>query len=90
MSLISICSSRVAFLPIQIGDHVYIGEDSIVNAAQIGSYVYIGKNCVIGRHCLLRDCCCIADNTVLPPGTVGIIYMLNSYERNIAKFTSCF
>jgi len=60
----------VAFLPMTIGDHVYIGEDSVVNAASIGSYVYIGKNCVIGRHCILKDCCCICDNTVLPQGTV--------------------
>lgn len=40
-----VCS--VAFFPLHIGDHVFIGEDSIVNAAQVGSYVHIGKNCVI-------------------------------------------
>ena len=39
----------VAFFPLQIGDHVYIGEGSIVNAAVINSYVYIGKNVVIVR-----------------------------------------
>ena len=38
---------RVAFFPIHIGDNVFIGEDSIVNAAQVGSFVHIGKNCVI-------------------------------------------
>lgn len=38
---------RVAFFPLHIGDHVFIGEDSIVNAAQVGNYVHIGKNCVI-------------------------------------------
>lgn len=38
---------RVAFFPLHIGDHVFIEEDTIVNAAQIGSYVHIGKNCVI-------------------------------------------
>lgn len=53
-----------------IGDHVFIDEGSVVNAAHIGSYVHIGKNCVIGRHCILKDCCAIADNTVLPQGTV--------------------
>jgi len=36
-----------AFFPLHIGDHVYIEEDTIINAAQIGSYVYIGKNCVV-------------------------------------------
>ena len=39
--------NRVAFFPLHIGDHVYIEEDCIINAAQIGSHVYIGKNCII-------------------------------------------
>ncbi|KAL3876667.1 hypothetical protein ACJMK2_034472 [Sinanodonta woodiana] len=63
-------SKGVAFFPLHIGDHVLIGEDSIVNAAQIGSFVHIGKHCIIGRRCVLKDCCAIADNTVLPPETV--------------------
>ena len=43
----------VAFFPLHIGDHVFIDEGAIVNAAQVGSYVNIGKNCVIvsiGTH----------------------------------------
>lgn len=31
----------------KIGDHVTIGEGTIVQAANIGSFVSIGKNCVI-------------------------------------------
>ena len=30
-----------------MGDHIYIGEDSVVQASHIESHVYIGKNCVI-------------------------------------------
>jgi dynactin-5 len=37
----------VAFFPLHMGDHVFVGERSVVNAAVVGSYVYIGKNCVI-------------------------------------------
>lgn len=43
----SVPPCRVAFFPLHIGDHVFIEEDCVVNAAQIGSYVHIGKNCVI-------------------------------------------
>ncbi|GLG98372.1 hypothetical protein R5R35_004820 [Gryllus longicercus] len=63
-------SKGVAFFPLHMGDHVFVGENSVVNAAVVGSYVYIGKNCVIGRRCVLKDCCVIEDNTVLPPETV--------------------
>lgn len=59
-----------AFFQMTIGDHVYIGEKSVINASGIGSYVHIGKNCVIGRHSVLKSCCAIEDNTILPPGTI--------------------
>ena len=36
----------------KIGDHVHIGANSVVEAAQIGNHVEIGKNCVI-----VRDIC---------------------------------
>lgn len=35
------------YYPMKIGDHVHIGANSIVEAAQIGNHVEIGKNCVI-------------------------------------------
>lgn len=40
-------SVRIAFFPLVIGEHVFIGEGAIVSAASIGSYVYIGKNAII-------------------------------------------
>uniref|UniRef100_UPI00358E9240 dynactin subunit 5 isoform X2 n=1 Tax=Myxine glutinosa TaxID=7769 RepID=UPI00358E9240 len=63
-------SKGVAFFPLHIGDHVFIEEDCVVNAAQIGSFVHIGRGCVIGRRCVLKDCCRVLDGTVLPPETV--------------------
>lgn len=71
-------SKGVAFFPLYIGDHVFIDEDSVVNAAQIGSYVHIGKNCVISRRCVLKDCSMIMDNTVLAPETVVPPFMVFS------------
>lgn len=63
-------SKGVAFFPLHMGDHVYVGENSVVSAAVIGSYVHIGKNVVISRRCVLKDCCMIEDNTILAPETV--------------------
>lgn len=39
--------SRFTFFPLHLGDHVFVGEDSVVSAALVGSFVYIGKNVVI-------------------------------------------
>src|ERR1700761_2925801 len=33
----------------KIGDHVHIGTNTVVEAAQIGNHVEIGKNCIIVR-----------------------------------------
>lgn len=38
---------RIAFFPLVIGEHVFIGEGAVVSAASVGSYVYIGKNAII-------------------------------------------
>lgn len=40
-------SKGIAFFPMHIGDHVFIGEGAVVAAATIGSFVYIGKNAII-------------------------------------------
>ncbi|KAI4493035.1 hypothetical protein M0802_009747 [Mischocyttarus mexicanus] len=63
-------SRGVAFFPLTMGDHVFVGEKAVVNAALVGSYVYIGKNAVIGRRSILKDCCYIEDGAVVPPETI--------------------
>lgn len=63
-------SRGVAFFPLTMGDHVFVGERAVINAAIVGSYIYIGKNAVIGRRCVLKDCCYIEDGAVVPPETV--------------------
>ncbi|XP_011199836.1 dynactin subunit 5 [Bactrocera dorsalis] len=75
-------SKGIAFFPMHIGDHVFIGESAVVSASSIGSFVYIGKNAIIGRRCALKDCCIIEDGAVLPPETT-----VASYMRYTAKGT---
>ena len=70
----------------KIGDHVFVGEGSVVEAALVGSYVHIGKGCVIvscsqegggegangrkGKFTIIKDCVRIEDGTVIAPNTV--------------------
>ncbi|EFC45395.1 predicted protein, partial [Naegleria gruberi] len=74
-----------AYLQLSIGDHVYIGDNSVVQAAAIGSFVYIGKNCVIGERCILSDCCRVEDNSVVASDTV--IPTFTSFSGNPALMT---
>jgi dynactin-5 len=60
----------IQFLPQSIGSHTRIGTNCIIEAAAIGSSVYIGNNCVISKRSIVKDCCYIADGTVIPSDTV--------------------
>jgi dynactin-5 len=60
---------HLKYVTMNIGDHVYIGENSIICATKIGNCVYIGKNCIISHRCTLRDYSRVEDNTVLVPDT---------------------
>lgn len=46
-AILSLSLSSGAFYPLQIGDNVIVGEDTIINASSVGSYVHVGRNCVI-------------------------------------------
>ncbi|KAI8815830.1 trimeric LpxA-like protein [Fimicolochytrium jonesii] len=71
------------YYPMKIADHVTIGEDSVIEAAQVGSYVEIGKNCVIGRFAIIKDCSRILDGSVVAPNTV--IPSFSVYAGNPAQ-----
>jgi dynactin-5 len=59
-----------SYYPLKIGDHVSVGEGSVVEAAVIGNYVQIGKGCVIGRFAIIKDCVRILEGAVVAPGMV--------------------
>ena len=63
-------TSAVTHVPLKIGDYVRIGARSEVEAASVGAMVQIGSDCKISPRCILRDCCCLDDGTVLAADTV--------------------
>jgi len=56
--------------PLKIGDHVYVGPGSVVEAALIGSHVNIGAECVIGKFAIIKDYVRILEGTVVPANMV--------------------
>ncbi|MFH4978106.1 hypothetical protein AB6A40_004815 [Gnathostoma spinigerum] len=63
-------SKGLTFFPVHIGDHVFIENDCVVMAAQIGSFVHIGKEAIVGRSAVLKDCVEVRPGTVVPPDAV--------------------
>ncbi|RKP03941.1 hypothetical protein CXG81DRAFT_8949 [Caulochytrium protostelioides] len=58
------------YYPLKIGSYVVIGDDAVVQAAQIGSCVTIGRGAIVGRFAVLKDGCRILDDAYVAPGTV--------------------
>ncbi|KAI1087504.1 trimeric LpxA-like protein [Rostrohypoxylon terebratum] len=58
------------YLPLRLGDHVFIGDSTVVQAATVGSHVYIGQNVVVGDFAIIKDYVRILDGTVIPPNMV--------------------
>ncbi|KAK2776729.1 hypothetical protein FQN52_003297 [Onygenales sp. PD_12] len=59
-----------SFYPLKIGDHVFVGEKAVVEAASVGNHVHIGKEAVIGSMAILKDYVVVLDGAVVPPGMV--------------------
>jgi len=59
-------AAEVVYIPLRIGEHVFIGARSVVSAASVGSYVYIGEDVTIGNACIVADRVKILDGTVMP------------------------
>ncbi|KAH8739606.1 dynactin subunit p25-like [Cryptosporidium ryanae] len=63
-------NGKYGSVPINIGDCVRIGENSILMASSIGSNVRIGKNSIIGPGVVIKDNCIIKPDSVITPNTV--------------------
>lgn len=59
-----------SYYPLKIGDHVFVGERAVVEAATVGNHVSIGKEAVVGAMAILKDFVVVLDGAVVPAGMV--------------------
>lgn len=58
------------YMPLRMGDHVFVGQGTVVQAATVGSHVHIGRDCTIGEFAIIKDCVKVLDGSVVPPNMV--------------------
>ncbi|EEQ35840.1 hypothetical protein McanMca71_007324 [Microsporum canis] len=59
-----------SYYPLKMGDHVFVGENSVVEAATVGNHVHIGRDVVVGSMAILKDYVVVLDGAVVPAGMV--------------------
>jgi dynactin 5 len=57
-------------MPLRMGDHVFVGQNTVVQAATIGSHVHIGHNVVVGDFAIIKDYVRILEGSVVPANMV--------------------
>ncbi|EGS18406.1 dynactin arp1 p25 subunit-like protein [Thermochaetoides thermophila DSM 1495] len=58
------------YMPLRMGDHVYVGPGAVIQAASIGSHVHIGAKVVVGEFAIIKDYVRVLDGAVIPPNMV--------------------
>ena len=69
-------NGKIKFVPMEIGDYVFIDKNTIVSAAKIGNFTRIGKDCIIGHRSVIAENVIIADGSIVPPDTVIPAYSM--------------
>ena len=60
----------MVYSPLKIGDHVFVGEGCVIEAASIGDHVYIGKGAIVGKMAIIKDGVKVLEGAVVPTGMV--------------------
>ncbi|KAK3377630.1 trimeric LpxA-like protein [Podospora didyma] len=58
------------YMPLRMGDHVFVGAGSVVQAASIGNHVHIGAKVVVGELAIIKDYVRVLDGSVIAPNMV--------------------
>ncbi|KAG6012876.1 hypothetical protein E4U43_007602 [Claviceps pusilla] len=54
------------YMPLRLGDHVFVGQNSVVQAATVGNHVRIGRDCMVNEFAIVKDYVRILDGAVVP------------------------
>jgi dynactin-5 len=54
------------YMPLRLGDHVFVGQNTVVQAATIGNHVSIGRDCTVNEFAIVKDYVKILDGSVVP------------------------
>lgn len=46
-------NSQMKFVPVEIGNYVFVDKNTIIQAMKVGNYSKIGKDCVIGQRVVI-------------------------------------
>lgn len=58
------------YMPLRLGDHVFVGHGSVIQAASVGNHVSIGSGCTVGEFAIIKDYVKVLDGAVIPPFSV--------------------
>ncbi|KAJ5887877.1 Dynactin Arp1 p25 subunit [Penicillium taxi] len=59
-----------SFYPLKIGDHVFVGEGAVVEAASLGNHAHVGAGAMVGSMAIIKDYAVVLDKAVVPPGMI--------------------
>jgi len=62
--------AQLTYYPLRIADHVFIGANTHIRAAEIRSNVHIGANVTVGNFVVIKENVRILDGAVLPANSV--------------------
>ncbi|KAF4503950.1 hypothetical protein G6O67_008576 [Ophiocordyceps sinensis] len=54
------------YMPLRLGDHVFVGHGSVIQAATVGNHVHIGSRCAVNEFAIIKDYVRVLDDTVVP------------------------
>ncbi|KAJ5239523.1 Dynactin subunit 5 [Penicillium chermesinum] len=59
-----------SYYPLKIGDHVFVGEAAVIEAASLGNHVQVGAGAVVGSMAIIKDFAVVLEGAAVPPGMV--------------------